>query len=118
MEGILMPHVKLSDVRKQLIADAVLLAGFAGSNDAAIELAQAVFPRKPWCLVRDWVIFGAAPERVYADIIVLDEQHRWEAGEWVRSSSLRSFIQDCLFETENTVYVLLGNGHRARKFLS
>ncbi|MNN68811.1 hypothetical protein D3C81_1845490 [compost metagenome] len=50
---------------------------------------------------------------MYADTIVLDEQNRWESGEWVRSSPLESFAHGCLFETANTVYVLLGDGRRA-----
>lgn len=117
--------MRMSTLRKKLINGAAPLAGFHGNNDVAIQLVQAAFPDKPWCLVRDWVIFDVTPERLaddvarglqptrmYADSIVLDLQHRWEAGEWVCSSSLKSFTQGCLFETENTVYVLLGDGYR------
>lgn len=118
--------VQLSTVRKFLQGGATPLPGSELSNDDAIRLAEATFPDKPWCLVRDWVIYdtpveafttyvgrGLLPTRVYADCVILDRQCRWESGEWVRSSPLKSFTHGCLFETENTVYVLLGDGYRA-----
>lgn len=118
--------MKLSALRKMLIAEAIPLGGSELGHDEAILLAETEFPIKPWCLVRNWVIYdisdesfsafvrsGLQPTMMYADTIVRDEQNRWESGEWVRSSPLRSFRQGCLFETENTVYVLLGDGHRA-----
>ncbi|WP_455233331.1 DUF6957 family protein [Geopseudomonas aromaticivorans] len=127
-EGLGFPRnrMKLSAVRKILEAGATPQAGSALSNEEAIRLAETEFPIKPWCLVRDWVIYdtpaesftafagsGLQPTMVYADCIVRDQQFRWDVGQWVRSSPLKSFTQGCLFETENTVYVLLGDGHRA-----
>lgn len=113
-------------IRELLAAGSQPQAGSALSNPEAIRLAETAFPIKPWCLVRNWVIFdvpeesfteyggsGLQPTMMYADCIVRDQQHRWSDGEWVRSSPLKSFTHECLFETENTVYVLLGDGCRA-----
>lgn len=117
--------MKLSAMHNMLAAGATPLSGSELSTDDAIRLAETEFPNKPWCLVRDWVIYGIPeesftayagrglqPTMVYADCIVRDEQHRWDVGQWVRSSPLKSFTHGCLFETENTVYVLLGDGSR------
>ncbi len=118
--------MRLSAVHNMLAAEATPLSGSELSTDDAIRLAETEFPDKPWCLVRNWVIYGLPeesftayagrglkPEMVYADFIVYDKQHRWSVGQWVRSSPLKSFTHECLFETENTVYVLLGEGYRA-----
>ena len=120
--------MKLSAVREMLTAGATPQPGSELSNEEAIRLAEAEFPIKPWCLVRHWVVFdtplegltdyagdnsGLQPTMLYADTIVHDQQVRWDRGQWVRTSPLKSFTHGCLFETENTVYVLLGDGHRA-----
>ncbi len=116
--------MKLSAVREMLTAGATPQPGSELSNEEAIRLAEAEFPIKPWCLVlfdtpleglTDYAgdNSGLQPTMLYADTIVHDQQVRWDRGQWVRTSPLKSFTHGCLFETENTVYVLLGDGHRA-----
>lgn len=120
------PAMRLSTVRKFLQEGATPQPGSELSNQEAIRLAETEFPIKPWCLVRAWVIYdisaenfagyvgsGLQPTMVYADCIVHDQQDRWDRGQWVRTSPLKSFTHGCLFETESTVYVLLGDGYRA-----
>jgi len=101
------------------------LEGLSSSSEARV-LASQRFPRKPYCLVRDWTIFrvevtpdelskvhaaGQHPMIVFAHNVVEDSQGRFERGDWVRSSMCTSFNDGVVFETRNTVYVLIGPGH-------
>ncbi|POF41269.1 hypothetical protein B0D71_18110 [Pseudomonas laurylsulfativorans] len=83
------------------------------------------YPAKPYCLVRDWTLFladltpeeletveraGHLPLFVYAFEVVYDSKGRFQPGDWVRSSMCVQFLDGFLFETRNTVYVLVGDG--------
>lgn len=105
---------------------AVLMHGTDGSRDAVVTEVRASFPGKPYCLVEDWWVFkadltsdellrvhsaGHLPLILFAHRVVEDSQHRFHPGDWVRSSMCRAFSDGVFFETRNTVYVLLGQGH-------
>lgn len=93
---------------------------------AEIEaMVEDRFGRKPHCLVEDWLIFhvdespeslakvranGLEPMFMYAHCVVFDGHGRFPPGGWVRSTLCKSFDGVCLFETRNTVYVLMGKG--------
>ncbi|WP_424510308.1 MULTISPECIES: DUF6957 family protein [Pseudomonas syringae group] len=81
----------------------------------------------PLCAVEEWIILdaivtdderakvaaaGCQPIFMFAHKVVHDEQRRFEPGHWVRSSMGTAFKEGYLFETRNTVYLLLGPGHR------
>lgn len=81
----------------------------------------------PLCAVEGWVILdaivtdaerakviaaGCQPMFLFAHKVVHDEQRRFEPGHWVRSSMGTTFKDGFLFATRNSVYVLLGPGHR------
>jgi hypothetical protein len=81
----------------------------------------------PLCAVEGWVILdaivtdderakviaaGCQPMFLFAHKVVHDEQRRFESGHWVRSSMGTTFKEGFLFATRNSVYVLLGPGHR------
>ncbi|MFL4073915.1 DUF6957 family protein [Pseudomonas aeruginosa] len=83
------------------------------------------FPRKAYCLVEDWILFhvdeppeslarvrslGLEPIFMYAHYVIYDEQGRFPPGGWVRSTLCKTFDGVCMFETRNTVYVLMGQG--------
>ena len=83
------------------------------------------FPRKAYCLVEDWILFhvdeppeslarvrslGLEPIFMYAHCVIYDEQGRFPPGGWVRSTLCKTFDGVCMFETRNTVYVLMGQG--------
>lgn len=83
------------------------------------------FGRKPYCLVEDWLIFhvdeppeslarvramGLQTMFLYSHCVTYDSQGRFPPGGWVRSTLCKSFDGACLFETRNTVYVLMGKG--------
>lgn len=47
---------------------------------------------------------------VYSDEVVSDSTGRVAPGGWVRSTFLVSLNASCIFETNNTNYILLGDG--------
>lgn len=96
-----------------------------GSKEAALELLSTRFPDGSYCLVEEWTVFratvsddelnairvaGHLPLFLYAHRVVEDSRGRFQPGDWVRSSMCVSFDDGVMFETKNTVYVLLGPG--------
>lgn len=103
------------------------LAGWEGSQEDLISLAAKAFPGKAFCIVRQWILIdltvnsdekekltrlGLLPATLYAHEVVFDSRSRFQAGMWVRSNFGVSFSEGCMFETNNTVYLLLGAGLR------
>lgn len=98
--------------------------GGKGTRDEYVAQVNARFPGKPFCLVEQWTIFradltpeeegivsarGLAPLILFTQKVIEDSQGRFELGNWARSSIALSF-DGVMFETRNTVYVLLGDG--------
>lgn len=105
----------------------VELQGSDLSLDEALVLARKTYKWMPLCAVEEWVILdaivtederakvaaaGCQPMFMFAQKVVNDDQQRFESGHWVRSSMGTAFSDGFLFVTRNTVYVLLGPGHR------
>lgn len=105
----------------------VALVGSELPLEDVLLAAREHYKRMPLCVVEDWVILdaivtdderakvtaaGCQPIFMFAHKVVDDEQRRFEPGHWVRSSMGTAFKEGYLFETRNTVYVLLGPGHR------
>lgn len=101
------------------------LIGFSGSVLDAEKEAIEFGRRKPFCLVRDWRLIevevdsgyrasleqdGLAPFVLYAHQVVMHSRGKRQPGDWVRSTFQRSLTSGYLFESVNTVYVLLGPG--------
>lgn len=100
-----------------------------GTSASTEEVIAALARRtlfKAYCLIEQWTIFRAdlTPEElkkvhtaqhlplfVFAHKVVEDSRGRFQPGDWVRSSMCTSFDDDVIFETRNTVYVLMGRGH-------
>lgn len=95
--------------------------------EAAMYAVRKRYKWMPLCAVEEWIILdaivtdeerakvtaaGCQPIFLFAHKVVHDEQRRFEPGHWVRSSMGTAFKEGYLFETRNTVYVLLGPGHR------
>jgi hypothetical protein len=108
-------------------ANGVALVGSELSLEEVLTAARQRFKWLPLCVVEEWVILdaivtdaerakviaaGCQPMFLFAYKVVHDEQRRFEPGHWVRSSMGTAFKEGYLFETRNTVYVLLGPGHR------
>jgi hypothetical protein len=103
------------------------LLGSELSLDDVLNEARKRYKWMPLCVVEEWIILdaivtdaerakviaaGCQPMFMFAHKVVDDEQRRFEPGHWVRSSMGTAFREGYLFETRNTVYVLLGPGHR------
>ena len=93
----------------------------------AVAFASLRFPSRAYCLVAEWAILdldvtppqqkaitdrGFIPALVYALTVIQDSRGRFQPGDWVRTTLGVSFTHACLFETKNTVYVLIGAGRR------
>lgn len=105
----------------------VELSGCELSLEDVILAARKYYKHMPLCVVEEWTILdaivtdeerakvaaaGCQPMFMFAHKVVDDEQRRFEPGHWVRSSMGTAFNDGFLFETRNSVYVLLGPGHR------
>ncbi|WP_232519455.1 DUF6957 family protein [Pseudomonas koreensis] len=107
--------------------EGIELQGSELTLDEALALARKRYKWMPLCAVEEWTVLdaivtdaerakviaaGCQPMFMFAHKVVDDEQRRFEPGHWVRSSMGTAFKEGYLFETRNTVYVLLGPGHR------
>ncbi|QIQ73885.1 DUF6957 family protein [Pseudomonas coronafaciens] len=105
----------------------VSLMGSELGLEAVMAAARKRYKWVPLCAVEEWIILdaivtdaerakvaaaGCQPMFMFAHKVVDDEQRRFEPGHWVRSSMGTAIKEGYLFETRNTVYVLLGPGHR------
>jgi hypothetical protein len=105
----------------------VSLIGSDLGLEAVMAAARKRYKWMPLCAVEEWIILdaivtdderakvaaaGCQPMFMFAHKVVDDEQRRFEPGHWVRSSMGTAFKEGYLFETRNSVYVLLGPGHR------
>lgn len=105
----------------------VSLMGSELGLEAVMAAARKRYKWMSLCAVEEWIILdaivtdeerakitaaGCQPMFMFAHKVVDDEQRRFEPGHWVRSSMGTAFNDGFLFETRNSVYVLLGPGHR------
>ncbi len=117
-----------SPIQDGLLGDpGVSLMGAELCLDDALQAARRHYKHLPLCVVEEWIILdavvtdaehakvvaaGCQPMFLFAHQVVHDEQRRFEPGNWVRSSMGTTFKEGFLFATRNSVYVLLGPGHR------
>ncbi len=117
-----------SPIQDSLLGDpGVSLMGSDLGLEAVMAAARKRYKWMPLCAVEEWIILdaivtdeerakvaaaGCQPMFMFAHKVVDDEQRRFEPGHWVRSSMGTAFKDGFLFETRNSVYVLLGPGHR------
>ena len=110
----------------------IRLSGSELSPETVLSEARKHYKWMPLCAVEEWIILdaivtdeerakvtaaGCQPMFMFAHKVVDDEQRRFEPGHWVRSSMGTAFKEGYLFETRNTVYVLLGPGHRKSAYI-
>lgn len=94
--------------------------------DDAIALYQTISD-KPYCVVQDWVWWdldcsvamlnevknqNCLPAMIKTNFVIFDQAGRFSTGDWVRTGLLKRFHHNVFFETENTVYILIGEGTR------
>ncbi|MEE2003148.1 hypothetical protein QWY20_16970 [Alkalimonas sp. MEB108] len=77
------------------------------------KIVEEQIKYKPICAVNHWVIWRVdeADDLIVlkGDVLFHSLGHR-EPGNWVRTSPLISFRYNCVFETKNTVYLMVGPG--------
>jgi len=56
--------------------------------------------------------------KLFALEVALDSKGRFQPGMWARSNFGKSFTEGCMFETKNTVYLLLAAGQRKEASLA
>ena len=117
-----------SPIQEGLLGDlGVSLMGTELCPNDAIKAARQHYKHLPLCVVEEWIILdaivtdaerakviaaGCQPMFLFAHKVVHDEQRRFEPGHWVRSTMGTTFNEGFFFATRNSVYVLLGPGHR------
>ena len=119
--------VTLEEISSLLYGAGEEMPGWQGTQDELIALAAKAFPGKAFCVVRQWILIdltvnsdekeklsglGLLPATLFAHEIVLDSKGRFQPQMWVRSNFGVSFTEGYMFETNNTVYLLLGAGQR------
>lgn len=105
----------------------VEMAGSALQDDELLSLARRYNAVKSCCIVQDWFYLdvetseserdfltwrGWKPAVVLALAVVSDERARFPPGGWVKSGFQVDFVDGCIFETDNTLYLLQGRGYR------
>lgn len=119
--------VTLEEVSRLLYGVGEEMSGWQGTQDELIALAAKTFPGRAFCVVKQWILIdltvnsaekekltglGLLPATLFAHEVVLDSRNRFQPTMWVRSNFGKSFTEDCMFETKNTVYLLWGTGIR------
>ena len=115
-----------SSVEHELFQEGHISSAGTSMSRPEIEAVLAErFPRRPYCLVEDWLLFhvdeppeslarvrsvGLQPMFLYSHCVTYDSQGRFPPGGWVRSTLCKTYDGVCMFETRNTVYVLIGQG--------
>jgi len=115
----------LSELKELLHGGGEPLQGFTKDLGGAEREAIKAFPHKPYCVVRDWRIIevevdddyrasladdGLSPHVLYAAHVMLHSSGKRQGGDWVRSTFQRSLTNGYLFESVNSIYVLMGPG--------
>lgn len=103
------------------------------SIDKAMDIREQAYrlsPDKPVCIVSGWSWMDIRPKDVknsrlsdlqdelhpsfiVADNVIKDDIERFSPGSYIRTSLLVEFHPSCIFETENTNYILVGAGTRS-----
>jgi hypothetical protein len=94
---------------------------------AMIDMAQTRYPSKAIRAVKNWMWWdfevseeargrfqesGIQPAIVFAHHLIWDSSKRMSEGWNVKTTALVTFEENCFFITRNTVYILVGKGHR------
>lgn len=125
--------VTLEEISQLFYGTGEEVPGWEGSQEDLIALTAKAFPGKAFCVVRQWILIdltvtpdekeklmnlGLLPMTLFAHEVVLDSKGRFQPGMWVRSNFGKSFTEGCMFETKNTVYLLLAAGQRKEASLA
>lgn len=116
----------------EMIGPSVVMAGADLELQAAIELTKQLFPSSSFCVVAEWVwVDFDAPSLVLEELAqqqkrpamllvfsVVFDSSTSSNSHWFRTTPLMNFSDGMFFQTENKLYVLMGNGRRTSMPLS
>ncbi|WP_024692641.1 DUF6957 family protein [Pseudomonas syringae] len=117
---------------QQMIGPSTVMSGIEIGLQDAIQLTKEKFPNQSFCVVTEWVwIDFDAPDVVIEELVaqgkktamllvfdVVFDSSTTSKSHWFRSTPLIDFTEDLFFQTENKLYVLVGNGRRTSMSLS
>lgn len=123
----------MSDIDvQQMIGPSAIMLGAGIELEEAIRATREKFPDRSFCIVNEWVWLDLdAPDLVVNELAsegkkpvmllvfnVLIDSSTSSKSHWFRSTPLVDFTDGMFFQTENKLYVLLGNGRRTSMSLS
>ena len=109
--------------------DGEVMTGSPMTDEQALNFMRDLRLNTEYCLVRDWIWIDLnvtpaqlaelgktrrQPAVIFAHSVIYDSAKCWDVGNLVRTSPLHEFRNGFLFQTLNSVYVLLGDGLRKR----
>lgn len=123
----------MSDIDvQQMIGPSAIMLGAGIELEEAIRATREKFPDRSFCIVNEWAWLDLdAPDLVVNELAsegkkpvmllvfnVLIDSSTSSKSHWFRSTPLVDFTDGMFFQTENKLYVLLGNGRRTSMSLS
>ncbi len=123
---------ELHEIADLLYGDGIQMPGAKVSQDEAVRIVRERYPYSEYCLVSNWrwIDLDVTPEQrseltrtnrhpvvIYAHTVIYDSQRKWDVGDFVRTSYLHKFEDDFIFQTLNTIYILIGDGIRTKTSL-
>lgn len=123
----------MSDIDVQdIIGPGAVMQGSSVELYEAIRITKERFPGQGFCVVNEWIWLDLdAPDLVVDELAsegkkpvmllvfdVLFDSSALSKCRWFRSTPLVDFTDGMFFQTENKLYVLLGNGRRKYMSLS
>ncbi len=91
-----------------------------------MSIARQLTPKKPIRCVQDWVIVefsteseqdadlmeskGVQSKFLFSLNVIYDQTGTIPEGGYVRTTLLKKLSNDCIFETRNTLYIMIGEG--------
>lgn len=123
---------ELFEITDLLYGDGISMPGSKVEQEEAVRIVRKRYPYAEYCLVSDWrwidldltqaqlselARTNRKPVVIYADTVIYDSQRRWDVGDFVRTSYLFKFEDGFIFQTLNSIYILIGDGIRKRASL-
>lgn len=120
---------ELNETLDLLYGDGIHMPGAQVTQEDAARIIQERYPYAEYCLVSDWrwvdldvtseqrselAKTSRHPVLIYAHTVIYDSRRRWEVGDFVRTSYLHKFEDGFIFQTLNSIYILVGDGVRKR----
>lgn len=67
--------------------------------------------------VKSWIWYDITIKEnilavVKSDYVLRTDNRRFDIGDWVRTSPIKNFIDNCICETSSSFYILVGQGSR------